>query len=78
MKHNLNLSRGKVFSSRVLLALVNKGLPREDAYALVQRAALNLSSKSHLRDALNRDKDIKKWLKPAEVKAIFDQGKGAR
>ncbi len=78
MKANLNLSQGRVFSSQVLLALVNKGLPREAAYALVQGVALKLPKNVHLREALNRDKEVKKLLKPSEIRSIFDGAKGSR
>jgi len=77
MKHNLHLSKGQIFSSKVLLALVDKGLSREEAYALVQRHSHQLSKKSHLKDALLRDKEVKALLKPSEIKSIFD-GKGKR
>ena len=40
MLKNLNLTRGLVFSQTVLLALVNKGLSREDSYKLVQDCAM--------------------------------------
>lgn len=72
MKHNLNLSQGKVFSSKILLALVNKGLSREEAYSVVQRLSLKLPAKSHLKDALKKDQEVKKLLKPKEIVAIFD------
>lgn len=72
MKQNLNLSQGKVFSSQVLLALVEKGLSREEAYGLVQRVSHSLSKKSHFKDALGRDKEVKKYLKSNELRQIFD------
>ena len=74
MKHNLDFSRGKVFSSRVLLALVDKGLSREEAYSVVQRISLKLPAKVHLKDALKRDPEVKKLLKASEVTAIFGKG----
>ena len=40
MKINLEASRGLIYSSRVLLALVDTGMLREDAYAIVQHAAM--------------------------------------
>jgi adenylosuccinate lyase len=40
MLHNLNRTRGLIFSSKVLLALVNTGITREDAYIIVQRNAM--------------------------------------
>ncbi len=72
MKYNLNLSQGRVFSSKILLALVEKGLSREDAYGLVQQLALNLPKNLHLKDALKKNKDVKKLLKPSEIRQIFE------
>ena len=40
MEHNLHRTRGLIFSSKVLLALVNTGITREDAYVIVQRNAM--------------------------------------
>ncbi len=40
MLDNLNLSRGLIFSEAILIRLVDKGLTREDAYAIVQRNAM--------------------------------------
>ena len=40
MKHDLNRTRGLIFSSKVLLALVDTGITREAAYAIVQRNAM--------------------------------------
>ncbi|MCL1799705.1 MAG: adenylosuccinate lyase [Eggerthellaceae bacterium] len=42
MEHNLNRTRGLIFSSKVLLALVDTGMSREDAYAVVQRNAMKV------------------------------------
>jgi adenylosuccinate lyase len=39
MRHNIDATRGLIYSQAVLLALVDRGLPREEAYAMVQRAA---------------------------------------
>jgi adenylosuccinate lyase len=77
MTSNLNLTRGLVFSQTVLLKLVDKGLSREDAYKLVQTAAMNVwSDKSkNLKDELLDNKDINKYLNSTELKAIFDHRK---
>ena len=42
MNKNLNLTRGLVFSQTILLKLVDKGLSREEAYQLVQNAAMDV------------------------------------
>jgi adenylosuccinate lyase len=53
MSENLNALHGVVFSQSVLLALVESGLTRDDAYRMVQTAAaVAISSKTHLRDVL--------------------------
>jgi adenylosuccinate lyase len=53
MQTNLNSLHGVVFSQSVLLALVESGMTRDDAYRIVQAAAaIAISSKTHLRDVL--------------------------
>ena len=44
MRRNLELTQGVIFSQRVLLALIDKGLAREEAYKLVQRNAIDRKS----------------------------------
>jgi len=75
---NLNRTRGLIFSSRVLLALVeDAGITREDAYAIVQRNAMEVwddiqqarEGKSY-RERLEEDPDV--TLSSAELDAIFD------
>jgi adenylosuccinate lyase len=62
-----------VHSQRVLLALTQKGLSREDAYALVQKHAMRtFSGEGALLDLLQRDKEVTRLLKPAELKTLFD------
>lgn len=71
MQQNIDLSQGQLFSSQVLLALVEKGLDRELAYAHVQRLCHSLGPQDHLRESLLQDPEIRHLLKPAEVTAIF-------
>jgi len=73
MKANLEKSRGLVFSQRVLLALVAKGLSREDAYSLVQRNAMktwgtNVDFKTNLLE----DEEVSSYLTKEELEACFD------
>jgi adenylosuccinate lyase len=72
MLENIELSQGQLFSSHVLLALVQKGLSREEAYALVQRIAHSLGKGEHLRRKLLEDKEVKSLLKPKEIDEIFE------
>jgi adenylosuccinate lyase len=71
MKQNLELSMGQTFSSHVLLALVDKGLSREDAYKMVQSASHSLKKNENLMKSLMRDKEVSKYLKSPELKVIF-------
>jgi len=69
MKANLEKSRGLVFSEGILLRLVQKGLTREESYALVQKAAFKaLKAKRNFETILIRDRAILRYLKPAEIK----------
>ncbi len=74
MMRNLNLTRGLVFSQTVLLKLVNKGISREDAYKIVQTAAMEVwadKSKDLLSELL-KSEDVMKYLSEKELKDIFD------
>lgn len=74
MKKNMNLSQGNLFSSHVLLALVEKGLSREEAYEIVQKLAHSLKPEQNLQEAVTKDARVKKLLKSQEIQNIF-QGK---
>lgn len=74
MLKNTNKFGGIVYSQRVLLKLIEKGLTREDAYRLVQRNALNaFENDGDFRINLLNDKDVEKLLTPKEIDAIFDK-----
>ncbi|NPV26136.1 MAG: adenylosuccinate lyase [Firmicutes bacterium] len=75
MQKNLNKTLGMVFSQRVLLALVDKGVLREDAYAWVQRNAMETwRTGQPFKETILKDADIMAWLSPAEVDELFDYG----
>lgn len=74
MLKNTNKFGGIVYSQRVLLKLIEKGLTREDAYRLVQRNALDaFENDGDFRINLLNDKDVEKLLTPKEIDAIFDK-----
>ena len=74
MLKNTNKFGGIVYSQRVLLKLIEKGLTREDAYRLVQRNALDaFENDGDFRINLLNDKDIEKLLTPSEIDAIFNK-----
>ncbi|MEW5897625.1 MAG: adenylosuccinate lyase [Bacillota bacterium] len=73
MAENLRRSHGLVFSQRVLLALIEKGLTREKAYALVQRNAMESWSKGRdFQDLLKTDPELTGNLPPGEIEKLFD------
>ncbi len=73
MLRNLGLTRGLVFSEAVLLALVDKGLTREEAYAIVQRNAMECwGSERDFRTLLLEDPEVTARLRREEIEACFD------
>ncbi len=73
MLSNLVKTRGLIFSQRVLLVLMDKGLSRTRAYDLVQRCAMKTwKTGSNFRDNLFRDKEVMRYLKTQELDKIFD------
>jgi adenylosuccinate lyase len=75
MARNLDRLGGLVHSQRVLLALVDKGLAREDAYRLVQRNAMRVwQDGGDFLTLLKADPDVSKALSAGELEALFDLG----
>lgn len=73
MEDNIALSRGLTWSGSVLLALVDKGLTREQAYDLVQRAAMKVwQNGEQFRDVLGQEPEIKELLTEGELDEIFN------
>jgi len=73
MKKNLELTGGLCYSQTVLLALVRKGLTREEAYQLVQRNAMRAwEGKGSFLSLLKRDSKIKKHLSGKELGQVFN------
>jgi len=72
MQQNIDLTRGLVFSQRVLLALTRKGLSRDDAYHLVQRNSLKAWDEGRdFQELLLADQEITDKLTAREVKDCF-------
>lgn len=73
MQDNLDKSQGLVFSQRVLLTLVGKGLSREEAYLLVQRNAMeSWKEKRSFKDLLLNDEEVKGCLSEKEIDSCFE------
>jgi adenylosuccinate lyase len=75
MQENLDRTQGLVHSQRVLLALTQKGVGREESYRLVQRNAMRAwNGEGALLDLLKADPDVSKALSAKELDALFDLG----
>ena len=75
MKRNLDRLGGLIHSQRVLLALTQKGMSREDSYAAVQRNAMPVwRGEANFLDLLKKDKDVSALLSPDELESLFDLG----
>ena len=73
MKKNLDRLGGLVHSQRVMIALTQKGIAREDAYRLVQRNAMAVwQGKGDFLALLKADADVAKTLQPSELEPLFD------
>jgi len=73
MKRNIELTKGLIFSQRVMLALIDKGLSRQKAYELVQRNAMTVwkRGKSFL-NLLKADPEVTASLPTEELESLFD------
>jgi adenylosuccinate lyase len=75
MRKNLDRLGGLIHSQRILIALTQAGVAREDAYRLVQRNAMRVwKGEGDFLAFLKADKDVRKHLSEAELKANFDLG----
>jgi adenylosuccinate lyase len=73
MRANLYRSGGVVFSQRVLLALVQKGMSRQDAYRLVQRTAISaLDGGPDFKTAIGQIPEVANRLTERELVELFD------
>jgi adenylosuccinate lyase len=74
MERNLNCYGGVVFSQKVLLALIDKGSSREEAYAIVQESAHTAWNKpgGNFQDLISKDPRVTQKLSPAELEVCFD------
>ncbi len=73
MIKNANLFGGIVYSQKVLLTLIDKGLTREDAYKIVQRNAHDaFENDGNFRLNLEKDAEVKKYLSGDEIESCFN------
>src|SRR6516165_1162764 len=75
MQKNLERLGGLIHSQRVMIALTQKGITREDAYAIVQRNAMRVwRGEGDFLSLLAADKEVRKHLNAAELEENFDLG----
>jgi adenylosuccinate lyase len=73
MLRNMQKSGGAIFSERILLKLVGKGIPRDQAYRMVQRHALKVGKEGgELKRELLSDPEIRRYLSPADIEDALD------
>ena len=73
MRRNLELTQGLIFSQRILLALIDKGLNREKAYQIVQRNAMEAwQQRKNFLSLLEADNQVTAHLAKAELESLFD------
>ena len=75
MQKNLDRLGGLIHSQRILLALTQKGMSREESYSAVQRNAMPVwRGEGNFLDLLKADKQVSAVMTPAELEALFDLG----
>ena len=73
MLRNMQKSGGAIFSERILLKLVGKGIARDQAYRIVQRHALKVGREGgDLKRELLSDPEIRRYLSPADIEDALD------
>lgn len=73
MEKNLNRLHGLIFSQRIMLALVDKGLTREQAYKIVQRNAMKVwETEADFKTLLEADAAVMEKMTAAELESLFD------
>ena len=75
MKENMELTRGLLFSQRLMLTLIEKGMSRDDAYKTMQKnAALTWDEDDDFRELIRNDDAVTDNLEVGELDKIFDYG----
>lgn len=73
MRNNIDKTFGLIFSQRVLLALINKGMVREEAYDRVQPKAMeSWETKTPFRQLIEKDESITNVLSKEELDECFN------
>ncbi|OQX53287.1 MAG: adenylosuccinate lyase [Candidatus Omnitrophica bacterium 4484_213] len=75
MQENLEKSKGRIFSQRILLELIRKGLSREDAYKIIQKDALVSEREDRdFKELLLQNRELSNYLSVKEIESCFEVG----
>ena len=70
---SLSKTKGLIYSQRILLELMKKGLTRDAAYEIIQSCAMQVwQENSDFKEVLNRDRRVRKYLTKNEIDGCFD------
>jgi adenylosuccinate lyase len=73
MKENINMTKGLVFSQRLMLRLINTGMPRSKAHTMIQGKILTaLKDGKDFHDTIKKDGEIRKFITIEEIESLFD------
>ena len=73
MLKNIDLTKGVIFSQKVLLSLVDKGMLREEAYKIVQKLAHeSIQTQTGFKELLKKDASVSNLMAQEEIEAVFD------
>ncbi|MEA1913405.1 MAG: adenylosuccinate lyase [candidate division WOR-3 bacterium] len=73
IRRNLGKTKGLIYSQNVLIALLDKGKSREEAYRIVQENAMKVwKGKENFKESLNSDTRLKNFFTPEELDSLFD------
>lgn len=78
MAHNLELTRGLVYSQVALLTLVSKGMPRAQAHEHIRDLSMKVAPDRPLKELLLDDVTVNTYLSPQEIEALFDPAYAAK
>ena len=74
MKRNMQISKGLLFSQRVMLALIDRGLGRQEAYRLIQRNAMkSWKGNKNFLGLLKADPEVAAVIPSKELESLFDE-----
>ena len=73
MREDIDMTKGLVYSQRLMLRLINSGMAREKAYDMVQgKVAATIRKGGNFREEVIKDGEIRKYLTFEEIEAMFD------